>query len=236
MESADSTLLEIIGQGWSIFFNIALSGFAFTTLSFAILERVLQDEKIELEDTKNWSPHDLPAIEDHNQINTAGLIAETVFTALVLIVFTAFPNLISGLVYSNEGWHIVPALLSEAFFTLYLPLLAIRWSLTIVQNLVLLRQRRWQLGTHISDLCLHGFDIFILTWMLLGPSVLNAATINTLFAAIANAEGTLVSLMNSALKLAFVVALVITIIETVQKLYRIIQSRAKIEVPIKLHK
>jgi len=220
-------LLAALGKGWSTFFSIALNGFAFTTLTFIILERVLPDEKIELEDIKDWSPHDLPPIKDHNQINMAGLIAEIVFTALFLIVFTAFPDTLSG-VYYNKEWHVLSVLLSDAFFALYLPLIAIRWSLGIIQNLVLLRQQRWQLGTRISDLCLHGLDIFILGWILIGPSILS----DSLFAAMSEISSTLASLINNVHKLAFGVVLVITIIETVGKLYRIIQSQTKVKAPV----
>ncbi len=220
-------MLELLGQGLGRFFNIALSGIGSTTLVFAILERVIPNDKIELDD-EEWSPRDLPAIEEHNQIKPAGLIVQIGILALLLIAFIAFPDRIATGVYYDDGWHIVPSILSAAFFSLYLPLMEIRWGLTIILNLVLLRQGRWQVSTRIANLFIRGFDIFILARLLLGPSILNVSLLDTMLPLMQDAP---IPPVASALKLAFLVALIVTVIETVIKIYHTWQSQARATLP-----
>jgi hypothetical protein len=220
--------LELLGQGWTRFFNIALSGIGSTTLVFAVLERVIPGDEFKLNDEKKWNPRDLPAIEERNQVKPAGLIVQIGILALLLIVFIAFPDRVATGVYYDGVWHIVPSILSPVFFSIYLPLMEIRWGLTIILNLVLLRQGRWQPGTRIADLLLRGLDIFILAWLLVGPSILSTKVLNTMFSGMQDAP---VPPVAGALKLAFLVALIVTVIETVSKLYRVLRSQAKVTLP-----
>jgi hypothetical protein len=216
--------LELLGRGLGIFFNIVISGIGSTTLVFAILERVIPDGEFELDKEEKWSPRDLPEIEERDEIKPAGLIVQIGILALLLIAFIGFPDRIAIGAYYDDGWHIVPSILSPAFFSTYLPLIEIQWGLTIVLNLVLLRQGRWQLGTRIAELFIQGFGIFILARLLVGPSILNADVLNGMFPVM---EFTPASPVDGALRLAFLVALIVTTIETVLKIRRIWQSRAE---------
>jgi len=227
-DSVRVDILELLGQGLVRFFNIALSGIGSTTLVFAVLERVIPNDEFKLDDEEEWSPRNLPAIEEHNQIKPAGLIVQIGILALLLIAFIAFPDRIATGVYYDDGWHMVPSILSPAFFSIYLPLMEIHWGLTIILNLVLLRQGRWQLGTRIAGLLIQGFDIFILAWLLVGPSILNANVLNRMFPIIQDAP---IPPVASALKLAFLVALIVTVIETVIKIHHTLQSQAKATLP-----
>ena len=107
------------------------------------------------------------------EVKPAGLIAQIAFIFLLLVVFTIFPDRIIFGAYYDQGWHVIPSILSPAFFSIYLPLMEIRWGLTIVLNLVLLRQMRWQLGTSLAALFLEIFDIYILIRLVSGPSIIN---------------------------------------------------------------
>jgi hypothetical protein len=189
---------------------------------------VIPNGEFELDDEEEWSPHDLPAIEERNEIKPAGLIVQIGILALLLIAFLAFPDRIATGVYYDDGWHIVPSLLSPAFLSTYLPLIEIRWGLTIILSLVLLRQGRWQLGTRIADLLLHGLDVFILAWLLLGPSILSAKALSAMLPAVQDAP---IPPVASALKLAFLVALIVTVLETAIKLHRILRFQAKAALP-----
>ncbi len=220
-------MLELLGLGLVRFFNIAVGGIGSTTLVFAVLERVIPNAEFELDDEEEWNPHDLPAIEEHNEIKPAGMIVQIGLLALLLIAFIAFPDRIGTGVYYDDGWHIVPSILSAAFFSLYLPLIEIRWGLTIILNLVLLRQGRWQLGTRIADLLLHGFDVMILVRLLLGPSILSTKALTAMLP-----EGAPVPPVANALKLAFLVALIVIAIETAVKIHRTWQSRPEATLPL----
>ncbi|MDY6877466.1 MAG: hypothetical protein SWK90_14875 [Chloroflexota bacterium] len=227
--SARVEILELLGQGLVRFFNIAISGIGSTTLIFAVLERAIPNGEFELDDEKEWSPHDLPEIEESDEIKHAGLIVQIGILALLLIAFIGFPDRIATGAYYDYGWHIVPSILSPAFFSIYLPLIEISWGLTIILNLVLLRQGRWQLGTRIANLLIQGFDVFILARLLLGPSILNANVLNGMFPVTQYMPA---SPVDSALRLAFLVALIVTVIETVVKIWRTWQSRARATLPL----
>ncbi|MDY7078612.1 MAG: hypothetical protein SXV54_16985, partial [Chloroflexota bacterium] len=95
--------------------------------------------------------------------------------------------------------------------------------------LVLLRQGRWQLGTRIANLLIQGFDVFILARLLLGPSILNADVLNSMFPVMEYAPA---SPVDSALRLAFLVALIVTVIETVVRIWRTRQSQAEATLPL----
>jgi hypothetical protein len=216
--------LELLAQTWTIFMNIALSGIGSATLVFALLERVLPDEGITLEEKGAWNPRDLPQIEIRDEIKRAGLVIEIAFLALLLIVFTVFPNRIVAGAYYDGAWRWGPPLFSVAFFSTYLPLLGIRWGLTIVLDLVLLRQGRWQLGTRIADICFHGLDIFILSRLLAGPSVLNAEAFRVILDHAPEASETLLRLTDSGIRIGLLVALIVTIVEILASIYRLIRD------------
>ena len=221
-------MLELLGQGLVRFFNIAISGIGSTTLIFAIIERVAPNVGFELDDEEEWSPRDLPEVEERNEIKPTGLIVQIGFLALLLITFVGFPDRINIVAYYDNGWRVVGSILSPEFFSIHLPLIAISWGLTIVLNLVLLRQGRWQLGTRIASLFAKVLDIFILARLLIGPSVLSANVWDRMPPMLQNVPALPV---DSALKLAFLVALVVTVIETVGKVYRTWQSQAGASLP-----
>ncbi|MBN1178957.1 MAG: hypothetical protein JXD18_07085 [Anaerolineae bacterium] len=222
VDSANVDVLSALAQGWMTFINIVLSGIGSTTLVFAVLERVIPDDQLKLDDEKVWNPRDLPEVEERNEIKPAGLIAQIGILALLFIAFNAFPERIGGAYYDGE-WHAMPSLLSAAFFSIYLPMMEVRWALTIILNLVLLRQGVWNRTTRIADFLLDGFDLFILGALIVGPSILDT---ETLFAALPALDLPFEP-ATGGLKLAFAIAFVVVAIEMGVRLYRFVQSRDK---------
>ncbi len=225
-------LLKLLAQSWTIFINIVLNGLGMATLVFVILERVIPDEGIQLSEDKEWNPRDMPEIEARDEVKRGGLIVEIAFLLLLLIGLGAFGDRLTAGAYYDGVWHSGPRLFSEMFFSTYLPLFGVRWSLTIVLNLVLIRQGRWQFGTRIADLVFHGLDIFIVSWLLTGPSVLNPAAFQTV---LPGAEAnSLLRLADNGLKIGFLIALIVTIIEVIRQVYRLIRDRsATVALPVK---
>lgn len=215
--------LSLLLQAWTTFINVLLSGIGSATLIFAILERVIPDEEFKLDAEEKWNPRDLPAIEPRDEIKRASLIAEIVVLALLMTALVAFGQRIGG-VYYDGTWHTTPSFLSAAFFSLYLPLFVVRWGLTILLNVVLLRQGRWQLGTRIADLVFHGFDIYILGRLLSGPSVVNAEALRVGLAAAPEGAEALIGLLGSGLQIGFLVALIVVIIHFIFKVYRLVRD------------
>lgn len=224
---------DVLLRVWTIFVNIALSGIGSSTLVFALLERLIPDEGLNLDEDKDWNPRDLEPVEPRDEIKRAGLIVEIAFLALLLIGFTVFRDRLVTGAYYDGAWHWGPSFLSAAFFTVYLPLLGVRWSLTIILNLVLLRQGRWQFGTRIADLVFHGLDIFILNRLLTGPSVLNPAAFQAILSG-TEITDTLLRQANNGLKIGFLAILIVTVIEIVTRIYRLIRDRSAVmAVPVK---
>ncbi len=215
--------LSLLLQAWTTFINVLLSGIGSATLIFAILERVIPDEEFKLDAEEKWNPRDLPAIEPRDEIKRASLIAEIVVLALLMTALVAFGQRIGG-VYYDGTWHTTPSFLSAAFFSLYLPLFVVRWGLTILLNVVLLRQGRWQLGTRIADLVFHSFDIYILGRLLSGPSVVNAEALRVGLAAAPEGAEALIGLLGSGLQIGFLVALIVVIIHFIFKVYRLVRD------------
>ncbi|HOU11635.1 MAG TPA: hypothetical protein PKZ84_00825 [Anaerolineae bacterium] len=215
--------LNLLLQAWTTFINILLSGIGSATLIFAVLERVIPEEEFKLDEGKKWNPHDLPAIEPRDEIKRGGLIAEIAFTALVIAALAAFGDRIGG-VYYDGTWHTTPSFLSAAFFSLYLPLFIVRWGLTIGLDVVLLRQGRWQLGTRIAALLFQGFDIYILGRLLNGPAVVNPEALRVGLAAAPEGAEALIGLLNNGLRLGFLIALIVVVLDAVYKVYRLIRD------------
>ena len=216
------SVLSLLLQAWTTFINVLLSGIGSATLIFAVVERVIPEEEFAVGDDKPWNPRDLPAIEPRDEIKRAGLIVEIAFLALLIAALAAFGDRIGGVFYDGT-WHSTPSFLSAAFFSIYLPLFVTRWGLTIGLNVVLLRQGRWQLGTRIADLLFHCFDIYILGRLLSGPSIINPEALRVGLAAAPEAAETLIRLLDNGLKIGFLIALIVVIMDVLYKLYQLIR-------------
>jgi hypothetical protein len=203
-----------------------LSGFGSVTLTFALLERVLPESAwAEFSQEQKWDPRSLPRIEDRGRFELGGVIAETVFTVIALVLFNVFPEWI-GVNFrgSIDGapavWHSTP-MLSAAFFTLYLPLLNVQWIARIALNVVLLRMGRWQRLTRLADLILTVFGGYILYRMIFGPSLLTLEAVRP-----DSLRETLESILLPLLRVALGIGLVATIVEAVRKLIRAFRAEA----------
>ncbi|HNT76817.1 MAG TPA: hypothetical protein PKH77_17545 [Anaerolineae bacterium] len=223
LASDEVSVLELLLRAVTIFMNIALSGVGSATLTFALLERLIPDEEFKLDDDKPWNPRDLPAVEVRDEIKRANLIAEIAFMALLIMGLLAFGERISG-VYYDGTWHATPTFLSATFFSVYLPLCVARWGLTILLNLALLRQGRWQLGTRIADLLFHGLDIYILGRLLSGPSVVNVDALRVAFINAPEVTDIMTRLLDSGLKIGFLIALIVTLVEVATRVYWLIRD------------
>jgi len=217
------SVFDLLLQTATIFMNIALSGVGSTTLVFALLERAIPDEEFKLDEDEKWNPRDLPVIEARDEIKRGGLIVEIAFLTLLIIGILAFGNRIGG-AYYDGSWHSSPPFLSSAFFSMYLPLFVTRWGLSIVLDLVLLRQGRWQLGTRIADVLFHCLDIYILGRLINGPSVINPEAFQSIFLAAPGAADILNKMLTDGLRIAFLIALLVTVFDIAFRVYRLIRD------------
>jgi hypothetical protein len=175
------------------------------TIVFAILERVLPDSA---EDEGEWDPRSLPEIENRTEIGRASLVFEIGLIIAALLLFNVFADW-AGIYFfgstadSAQDWRMLPVL-SPAFFSVYLPLLNVAWLLHIGLNIVLLWQGRWQRVTRFAQFLLALFDVYILYRLVTGPSP--------------------VTFLSNLFQIGFAIALVVTAISAVHKLYLVIRG------------
>jgi len=224
-----------------------LSGLGSVTLTFAILERVLPEDKYvahriesypvpvvafrKVEDAQileerqePWDPRTLPEIEDHDRVEVWEQAVGIVFLVLALILFNFFPQWIGGsFVGSIDGgpvtWHSWP-LLAPIFFERYLPLLNVLWIGNIGLSIVVLRQGRWQRGTRIVDLVLTGLSAFVLYQMAFGPALLSMDAVQP-----ADLRELLETVFPPLLKVGLVIGFLATIGELIGQFVRLVWGR-----------
>jgi hypothetical protein len=210
------------------YLGIILASFGSITLTFAILERVLPEWVLpELalgdEGKESWDPRSLPKLDDPARVQIGGLIVETVFIVIALIVFNFFPqwiglNYVASVDDAPRQWYSIP-LLAPTFFSTFLPLLNLLWILNIGLNLVLLRQGRWQLFTRVFDFGLAISGAIVCYRMLTGPPVLSLEAITP-----ESLRQIFESFLPLMLNVALVIGLVSGVVEAARKLYRLVQT------------
>lgn len=241
-----STLVEI----WGNYFNALLAGLGSVTIVFAILDRVLPEsvtvafgvpdrvlsgQAFEEKEDGRWDPRTLPEIEDRDRIQPAGLLVEIVLTAVALVVFNFFPqwvglNAVASIDGADPRWYSIP-LLSEVFFTAYLPLINVLWLATIFLQVALLRLGRWGRATRVIDLILSLYGIGILGRMLSGPAILSLAAIQS-----ESLRELLESFLPQVIQMVLVVALLVSVGEALGKSYQLFRTWTKLGRPFKRYK
>jgi hypothetical protein len=225
LSGTTSTLASAFSQVFGSYVGAVLAGFGSVTLTFAVLERVFPEAEWATKE-EAWDPRSLPEVEEEgDRIEVGGLVAGIVLTVIALIAFNLFPEWI-GASFGSRGdgapaaWYVLPVL-SDAFFTLYLPLINVSWVASIGMSLVLLRQGRWQTWTRVFDLVLTVFGAYILYRMAFGPSILTAQAIE-----VEGLKEVFGSILPGMLKVGLIVGLIATIVGTIRKLYRIVRGEA----------
>ncbi len=130
--------------------NSMQAGLGSITLVFALVERAIAVSDAQQEDA-SWDPRKMPKISDYDRIKASGLIVETLFLVFLLAVFNVYPDRIGlsfvriGTEYKMTSW------LATGFNTAYGPWLSAWWFLSILLNISVLWQGRWQRITHLLN-------------------------------------------------------------------------------------
>jgi hypothetical protein len=219
-----------------------LFGAAFTTLGsiaaiFAIVEWALYRAggKVDIKGTrkeKEWDPHSLAKISPPDRVDVGGNIAEIVMAFAAIVIFNFYPHIIGftpslNSVVESGDWRsltLIP-ILSEAFFR-YVPVLTAVWGLTIVLDIVVLRQGNWNAMTRWFLVGLKAIKIAIAAAMLAGPSII-ALTPEALSASIGDTEAAGVSftLLTLSVRVALWLTIILEGVDIVKTIYRLIAKR-----------
>jgi hypothetical protein len=192
-------------------------------LIFAILQWAIPEFKATPKD-KEWDPHSLKAIRQPDKIKRGELITEIVFTFIGLIIFNFYFDRVG--IYNNlDGqWTFIP-ILTDAFKT-YIPWLSILWILTILLDVLVLRNGAWQTGTRWFSVLVSALNIAIAASLMR-----NISFLYTLEGAMGywGAIGILKSLLNQFLIIALGISIIVSAVKIVQMLLQIV--RVKVSLP-----
>lgn len=203
-------------------------------LTFAILQWF--DVQPEL-DEADWDPQSLPHRVDTEPIKRGELIFEIAINIVLLAVFTFFADRI-GVYTSLDGG----SFFGNPVLAQYVGWIIAALILGIGLNVFLLWRNRWETGTRIAKFAGNIFGIVILSMLVQSHSVWLAErgagglfSSLLVFAENVTQGGEVFSV--GVFRLSFLVALIVTIIETLGMLYRLIRASLRKEpVPtIRLH-
>ncbi|HLE14966.1 MAG TPA: hypothetical protein VI776_09470 [Anaerolineales bacterium] len=224
-------LLEFAGG----LFNSLIYTFGMIVLVFAVLQYF--DVRPGTED-EPWDPLDLPEIDEPDQIKRGELIAGIVF-GLIFIAFLVF--FVTGRMDTIFGRDVQFFL--NPVLTTFLPLIILSFLLDTVLDVYLLWRGRWTTATRLVKIGVNLFSIYILAQLLGGHNAWLAERGATgFFSSLENlpqgitsfpAETTQILVMQ-AFRMAFIIALIVTAVETAGQAYRLVRRLAGSPVPPRL--
>lgn len=187
--------------------------------------------KPDLEDGE-WDPRTLPLVNEEEQIKKGERIFGIVFGSIILALLAAFPDKIGIYMFPGGTFYPNPVIAQN------IGLIALSILVSIGMDIYLLWQGRWTMTSRIARLAVNVFSIFVLSILLQGHnSWLAEHGSRSIFQALESLGTDLAQNFQvvgmEAFRLAFFVALVVTIIETCLILYRLVRrSLAKSTIPV----
>jgi hypothetical protein len=164
---AANSIIEVFIKGLVGFGSSALQALGNIVLIFAILQWTLPEVKSKV---KEWDPRTLKARMTPERVQTIPLLWDIAFTIGAFLLFNFYPQYV-GIGNYNGEW-VFTSILTPVFFS-YLPWLDLAWVLTIILDIILIRQGRWQAATHWFSIGNSVLAIVILLVMLTGAPIVN---------------------------------------------------------------
>ncbi|MCJ7716600.1 MAG: hypothetical protein MUO54_08775 [Anaerolineales bacterium] len=177
-------------------------------------------------DEEPWEPKALPAINPDQDLKRVEIIIGLVGGLLILFLVTLFPQWVGFITFPGGKYYPNPVILQ------YLTLIKISLGTAIALNVYLLWKGRWNMVTRMIKIALDIFGVVILAFLVDGHNAwLAAQSAGGFFDAIEAiseiAEGGWELVGMHAFRLAFVVALIVTVIEILAAIFRLIKSNLK---------
>ena len=223
-------IFETIFTSLAEFLATLISAVGSITILFAILQWTLPDFK---ERPRRWDPRSLLKVKSPDTIKTGSVVTDIIFTALAILLFNFFPQLVNIGYYSNGQWWVgflvtnpsqilTTTLLSDAFFT-YLPTLDILWGLTIALSVILLSLGSWQGWIRWFALALRIMAIGLAATMLAGPSLIAVTTESLLASGFPDplAAKILVNFLQQGAVVGLVVTIIFNCVESAKLILRL---------------
>jgi hypothetical protein len=213
------------------FLGGALQAFANIVIVFAILQRTLPASEFE-DKAADWTPDELTREPDPDEVGLWSPIFEIVFTVAAILIFNFYPQIL-GIGFSSNGkWTFIP-FLSETFYH-FLPWINGIWVLDIIKDLLLLRQGRWQPTTRWYALAVKALGIVLAGALLAAPSLvgIRPEALTRIGSLPRESADLLVTMLNFAVRLALVIAIVAGSVELVRSAHRLIFRKERSVLPV----
>jgi hypothetical protein len=226
------SVLDILGEMVGSIFT----AFAIIVVVFAVLQRF----DVRPETDQEWDPRDLPVDEEVETINRAGIVAEITFSLVIIAILLFLPDKIG--VVLNSGMEII----LNPVIAGYIPLLILAIMLGIALDVILLWRGRWETGTRLAKIAANLFGIYVLYVLLTSHNAWLAQEGSAGFLSFLEAipegvfpdEESLLMLSMHAFRLAFSIALIVTVIDTGRLVYQLIkrQITPPVTIPLPINK
>jgi hypothetical protein len=209
-------IFEFLGGLLSAFGSVVL---VFTGLQYFGVRPEAEDEP--------WDPRSLPEVVDQDPVSAGGLLGEITFAVILITILLFLPDILNLLIARGVDVVANPVLQD------YMPLIITGLLLGILLNVVLLWRGTWTTITRLAKVGVNLFVIGVLYALIAGHSAWLAANgVGTgLFSVFEHLpesgalpfERTQI-LVVWGFRMAFIVAFVVTIIDTLQITYKLIRS------------
>jgi len=172
-------------------------------------------------DEEPWDPKALPERNPEEDLKKGELTFGLVFGILFLALVTLAPEWIGFITTPGGEFYPNPVILD------YLVLIQVSLLATIMMNIYLLWKGGWSFVTRMIKLGLDAFSVVILAFLIQGHNAWLAAKGSPSFSAwISAIESNNWELVGMhAFRIAFVVAFVVTVIEIVATIFRMVRSK-----------
>ena len=210
--------------GWvAEFFGSIFGAFGIIVLVFAVLQRLGVQPEMEEEE---WDPRNLPKEAEDDPISVGGTIIETAFGFILIAILLFLPDRIGAFTSLGGEFHPNPVLQAN-LMTVILAIL-----LGIGLDLFLLWRGQWSTFTRLAKIVVNIFVIYVLYQLVIDHTTWLAERnasgfFDTLAAFPQGAAPTpefIQLLVMQSFRLAFGIALIVLVIETLNLVYQFIKK------------
>ena len=216
--------LPAIGKWIGGLFSGLIAAFGNIVIVFAIIERTKAADEFEKE-VKEWDPKDLEREQDPDEVDKADHVATIIFSALALVVFNLYPDLLSIRYLSNGTWVTIPIL--TPVFLSFLPWINLMAVLQIIFSSFMLGQKYWQPWARVLDILLHLAGMALAVIILRTPGITNITPETLTSMGIIDGAQELAKLYNYIPDLLILIIVIATAVAVIKHLIRLFGEKSK---------
>jgi hypothetical protein len=223
-------IFSAIGKWLGGLFTGLIAAFGNIVLIFAIIERTKAANDAFEKEVRDWDPKELQQENDPDEVDKADHIATIIFSALALVVFNLYPDLLSIRYISGGVWVTIP-ILTPTFFS-FLPWINLMALLQIVFSSFMLGQKYWRPMTRSLDIVLHLAGMVLAVVILRTPGITSITPESLASIGIAEGAEELARLLSYLPNLLIVGVVVITFVIVIKHLLRMFPVKSRAPYPV----